>query len=246
MESTKLRKVAPVRLFEQAADQIRELIAQGSLTPGERLPTEPELSRQLNVSRASVREALRVLEAEGWIEVKRGLGTFISTHPVSGRNANELAHWLEQREETLEQVLQVRESIEGLTASLAAVRAPEDRIDELRSIVEAQRRQIDQASRNDEECFEELARLDAAFHLAIGDLSGNDIANEIISHIIPVFNESNGAVLYLCNRARRMEAEHRAILEAIEAHNPSAAENAMRDHLTRVRMEILKIRKPDL
>lgn len=66
---------------------------------------------------------MQVLEAEGLIEVKRGSGTYVPKERPNRKTESELAHWLEQREETVEQVRQVRESIEGLTASLAAVRA---------------------------------------------------------------------------------------------------------------------------
>src|SRR5512142_74834 len=103
MVQRKLEKLSPVRLFEQASEQIRELIANNSWAKGEKLPNEQELSKQLNVSRSSVREALRILEAEGLVEAKRGLGTYVVDTPE--QKSNDLARWLEQREETLEQLL---------------------------------------------------------------------------------------------------------------------------------------------
>ncbi len=79
-----------------------------------------ELSKLLDVGRSSVREALRVLEAEGLIEVRRGSGAYVCLSPPFNNHTGELAQWLHNREQTLEQVLEVRESIEGLTAALAA------------------------------------------------------------------------------------------------------------------------------
>jgi GntR family transcriptional repressor for pyruvate dehydrogenase complex len=238
-EPPRLSKVLPVRIFEQAVEQIRDLIASGAIVPGEKLPTEQDLGRQFNVSRSSVREALRVLEAEGLVEVKRGLGTFVCQKPAARATPNDLSHWLELRGETLEQVLQVREAVEGLTAALAAVHASAAQLDEIRAIVMQQERMIAKISADGEEQAEELSRLDVAFHLAIGAASGNDIANEIISHIIPAFQWSNRAVLYLCKRAQKMDKEHNDVLSALEARDPAAAETAMRNHISRVRVDTL-------
>ncbi len=77
---------------------------------------------------------------------------------------------------------------------------------------------------NDEQYFNELAELDAAFHLEISAASGNDIAAEIINHIIPAFNQSNKAVLYLSRKAGLIEEEHLEILHAIQAGDSLQAE----------------------
>ena len=94
---SRLIKVAPVRVFEQAVGQIRELIVTGAWAVGEKLPTEQDLGRQLEVSRSSVREALRVLEAEGLVEVKRGLGTFVCARPTVRPAPGSAGRWLSHR-----------------------------------------------------------------------------------------------------------------------------------------------------
>ncbi|MDR3575281.1 MAG: FadR/GntR family transcriptional regulator [Anaerolineaceae bacterium] len=241
MTSQKLQKLAPVRIFEQAVEQIRSLISSGALAVGEKLPTEQELSRQFGVSRSSVREALRVLEAEGSIEIRRGSGAFISTRLAQRSPRGDLLNWLEQREETLEQVLDVRESIEALTASLAARQATPEALAEIRTIVEEQVNLNKQQDGKEAADIDALARLDVLFHLAVSNASGNDIAHEIISHIIPAFNESNKAVLFLGHRAKKMEREHHHILEAIEARDAQSAAKAMIAHIHQVRKEILDI-----
>ena len=72
------KRMRPMRLFEQAVEQIRTLIAGGQLKPGDKLPSENQLSKMLEVSRSSVREALRALESKGIITVKSGSGAFVS------------------------------------------------------------------------------------------------------------------------------------------------------------------------
>ncbi|MHC1781867.1 MAG: FadR/GntR family transcriptional regulator [Anaerolineaceae bacterium] len=240
--SPRMQKLFPVRIFEQAVEQIQDLISAGELTGGQRLPPEQELSRQLGVSRSSVREALRVLESEGTVEIRRGSGTFIATRPTQGNRRGELKHFLEVREETLEQVLEVRESIESLAASLVASNASPEALAGIRAIVEEQTALLEKwLEAEDDLDIDALARLDGLFHMAVSNASGNDIVHEIVNHLIPAFNESNKAVLYLGKRAKKMEHEHHDILAALESRDASAAEAAMRVHIQHVMKEILEI-----
>lgn len=238
---TKLQRLIPIRIFEQAVEQIRDLISSGILTAGEKLPTEQELCKQLGVSRSSVREALRVLEAEDLVEIRRSSGAYISSPRAISTRGGELVRWLAQRKETIDQVLQVRESIETLTTSLAASVASPEALAEIRGIVEVQASLSKQAPGREDAEIDTLAHYDALFHLAISSASGNDIAHEIITHIIPAFNESNKAVLYLGRRVDSMKEEHYQILAALEVRNPIAAAEAMHNHILNVRKEILEI-----
>ncbi len=240
MAQRKLEKLSPVRLFEQASEQIRELIANNSWAKGEKLPNEQELSKQLNVSRSSVREALRILEAEGLVEAKRGLGTYVVDTPE--QKSNDLAHWLEQREETLEQLLQIREYLEGLSASLAASCARDDDLQGVHALADDLYEKIAQMDWTDDSATDELAELDAAFHLAISEIGGNNIVHEMISYIIPAFNKGNKALLYLRHRTGILESEHREIVAAIESRDPERAEKTMRSHIRRVRKDIVEFR----
>lgn len=245
VEPLRLQKVTPQRIFEQAVDQIRELIRTGSLSVGQKLPTEQELSKQLNVSRSSVREALRVLESEGLVDVRRGSGTFIAAPPARSQLDQNSAQWLEQREEALEQVLEVRESIEKLAVSLAASRASDAALSDLRGIVEAQSHQIQTMLSSGEDDYDVLSQLDAEFHLAISAASGNDVVHEIIAHLVPAFNESNKAVLYVSRRMLNMENEHRAILQALEKRDPAAAAQAIQNHIASVHQVVARFKGAD-
>jgi GntR family transcriptional repressor for pyruvate dehydrogenase complex len=239
MSKLELNQVRRVRVFEHAVNQIRAVIERGDLEPGDRLPTEQMLSQDLNVSRSSIREALRVLEAEGLIEVRRGSGAFVAPRTSwksSTRSA--IAAWIGQRQEALHQLLEVREYIEGLTARLAATSATDALIDKLRKIVQEQA-----SSCPDEPDVDAIAELDNHFHLQISAASGNDIADEIMNHILPSFNQSNKAVIFAGQRAEDIVQEHRAIVEAIAARDGNAAERAMRAHITQVQRVIRNIQK---
>jgi GntR family transcriptional repressor for pyruvate dehydrogenase complex len=243
MPKVKLQKVEPVRIFEQAVEQIRKLIADGVFAPGDRLATEQELSRQLQVSRSSVREALRVLEAEGLIEVRRGAGAYVSAQQPLASPRGEAARWLEQRGETIEQLLQVRESVEGLTAALVTSRHTDELLAELKAIV-AEQAALSQQNQSPE-VINGMAILDARFHLAISSASGNDIAHEIVTHILPSFQESNKAILYVgTERMCQLVEEHQRVVAAIEADDPVQAEQAMRSHIKRVRAHVRERSQP--
>lgn len=238
MADPQFRKLEPIRIFELAVDQLRDLILDGAYPPQEKLPTEKELSRQLNVSRSSLREALRFLESEGLIETRRGSGIYVTSDPYKGSLRSEYIHWLSKHKDTLVKLLQVRESIEGLTASLAAVYASKEEIQELDVNLEAQSEIIDELERSGKENIDKMAILDAEFHTLIGNASRNEIANSFISQIFAVYNQNNKAVIYVGHRQQQIEQEHRAIYQAIAERNPEASEKAMRLHIAHVRSEL--------
>lgn len=234
-----LRQIQPVRLFEQVVRQLQALIVEGKLQPGDRLPSEARLSERHGVSRSVVREALRALESKGMIAVRSGAGAFVASPHASFRATSEAIEWLATQRESLRQLLQVRESVEGLTASLAAAVLPEHVLAELQDIVRRQRELAGLESN-----LEQQVELDVRFHTLIAAVSGNTIAEEIIGRIVPAFCDSNRAVLYLKANINQTLREHQAIVEALASGDPASAEQAMRAHVARVRGEIESLQRP--
>ena len=235
------RKLAPTRVFEQIVDEVRDMILEGKFKPGDKLPPEQELEKQFNVSRSSIREALRVLEYDGFVKVRRGIGIFISDYTKHQRGRIEIAKWLEKQENTLQDLLQTREYLEGLTASLSAVNADSKMIDTLKSIHDKLSRLAKPEIINSDIDVSELSKFDLRFHLFISESSGNSLAHELISSIVPAFQESNKAVIYIGSSPEKMIEDHNNILKAIESRDPHAAELAMRNHISRVRSEFQNI-----
>jgi GntR family transcriptional repressor for pyruvate dehydrogenase complex len=233
MSDLNLRPVKPVRLFEQVAEQLQSLIVEGQLQPGDRLPSESELGAAHGVSRSVVREALRALESKGLIQVRSGAGASVASRPFSFSAPGEAIEWLLNRRDSLMQLLQLRESVEGLTASLAASSRSDDLLEELRQVVQQQQELSGSLSNLDSQ-----VELDVRFHTLIADASGNDIAEEIVSRIVPAFCDSNRVVLYLQANMEQTLEEHHHIIDALASGEPAKAEAAMRAHIARVRSEI--------
>ena len=231
-----LKKVERVRIFDQAVFQLRAAILDGQYPPGSRLPTEQELCEVMDVGRSTIREAMRVLEAEGLIEVRRGSGAYVigQLNPLATRG--EILGWLSKRKESMLQILEVRESIEWLTTSLAAAEPSQDLGDKLRSIVDLQKAELGKA--RGEQDIDVLADLDIEFHLVISEAGCNDIAHEIVTHVVPAFSEANRAFLRAGRGGALSVKEHQDILDAIASGKRSAAEKAMREHIARVRSDI--------
>src|SRR3954452_4707702 len=151
-----LNPVATERVSDVIAERLTAAIRDGTLKPGDRLPTEAELAREFQVGRTSVREGLQKLRAHGLIETRKGLGAFI-TEPRSDPLAD-FAAWTASDPAAIEQLVEARVALETLAAALAALRATESEIDKL------ERLNVEYGSA---EGTADLVATDQAFHAAL-------------------------------------------------------------------------------
>lgn len=216
-----LQTVEPQRLYRQIADQLRTLIGTGEFKPGERLPAERDLARQLGVSRPSVREALIALEVEGWVEVRTGSGVYVLDRTDRKTDAVKVTEW-----GPLE-LIRARRAVEGETAFLAATQAKKQDLDAMARALATMK--LDAAN----------GRLpldgDRAFHSAIVNASGNAVLVETVhgfwdSRRGPLFTRLGG-YFETVHSWRAAIAEHEAIYEAIRARDGAAAREAMHVHM---------------
>lgn len=213
----------------QVRDQLEALIERGELQPGERLPSERELSGLLGVSRVSVREAICSLEAVGLVEVHHGRGTFV-VESQSDRYAISFTRWLAvHRDEWLE-LLQVRGALDELAAAQCAAKAAAGDVDALR----ARNAEFRAAVAVDDD-LGRLVVCDVAFHDAIADASASPLLARLLHELHEILNESRHASLAPLGRPEASAREHDAIVDAIAAHDPAAAAAAVVAHLESVR-----------
>lgn len=216
--------------YQQVADQLRELILEGRINAGERLPTESELTDMFGASRSTVREALRILSSQNLIVTARGVGggTFVSRpEPRYVSDFLEASFGLLSDSEhlTVDDLLEAREILEVPAAGLAAVRRTEEHLSVLRS------------------CFPERADVSRA-HLFEGNLLFHITIVEAARNVVlPVITRPIFSVLrtrFLRDAAppvfwKRVARDHRGILAAIEEGSAADARAQMERHLENLR-----------
>jgi GntR family transcriptional repressor for pyruvate dehydrogenase complex len=210
----------------QIADQIRLAIARGSVRPGQRLPSEHELATNFGVSRAAVREAIKMLSAAQLVESTRGAagGNFIVLPRPEGMAQSigeALALWFQHGNISLAEVNEARVAIERTCVRLAAERRSPADLDEMHACIE-QARLPDVQN-------EHFSHLDLAFHVAISRAARNKVLELAMTPVHLVRAQTNRLLLPVLDR-EQIADEHLAIYQAIQHRQPDAAEQAFLTH----------------
>src|SRR6516164_6849061 len=224
------------RIYEHIVEQIRALIREGRWAPGDQIPPERELAERFKVSRTSVREALRALEMQGVIDSRQGGGTFVRTADTEALVPPLAAAILRGRRE-LAEVLEVRELIEPGIARGAALRATEEHVAELESLLERQRQCITEGRPFVDE--------DTAFHYTLARAADNHILLRLHNLILDLLRESRQSYLHVPDRPQTSLRGHEAILYAVKTRDAEAAYRASLEHITEVRDGILRALESD-
>ncbi len=210
--------------YEQVADRIAADIRSGRLAPGERLPSERDLARALEVGRASVREAIASLQVAGIVETRPGAGSYVA--------AGAAERTREAHDSSPSDLLEARALLEPRVARLAARRArPDAEAEALMTAMEAAAASGDGSAWND---------CDRRFHRRIASLTGNPVLVALADHVAQVMDEPlwqrlRDESIAVPGRATIHIAEHRMILEAIVEGDADAAELFADQHIRRVR-----------
>jgi len=215
------------RLSDRLAALLGAQIDSGALKAGDRLPTEQQLATAHGVSRTVVREAVHQLKSRALVQSRQGSGVFVAPPPVNQALAFDPA--VLTSVQAVVHVVEVRRVLEGEIAALAAERATRSQIAALRRALEA----IDSAVAEGRDGVAE----DLAFHRVIGESTGNPQFRLLLGFLEQYLRE--GMRITRGNEARRadfmvaVQAEHRAIYEAIAARDPVAARHHANQHLIR-------------
>src|SRR3954466_1029105 len=229
--SVALEAVRKERRYEQVAEQIQKLIAEGSLNPGDRLPPERELATRFGVARSSIRDAVRTLEVMGILEPRQGAGTVVRDLSADSLVVP-LATVLVRKRELVEELLDVRRILEPALAARAAKNATADEVMELEDILRRQREKM----RRGEPTIEE----DSEFHYAIGRAARNSVVLKVLDILMDLLRESRARSLQTQGRPERSYAGHRRVLRAIKRRDPDAAEKAVRKHLEEIESIVMR------
>ncbi|AEV29810.1 transcriptional regulator [Sphaerochaeta pleomorpha str. Grapes] len=217
------------RLSVMVTDAIKEIIRNENLKSGDRLYSEKQLSERLEVSRSSIREALRMLEVSGIVKVYQGKGVFINdqdamVHPVHS--------WVVENAESLREHFEVRLLIEPHAASVASQRASAKDLETLRKTYDEFVGFVRDGN------VSKAISSDGAFHLAVAKATRNRTLIGLMRTMEQTLNEGWYASLHVPGRLESSIDEHNDLLKAIEAKDAEASASAMAKHLNNALSDI--------
>ncbi|GAA3198715.1 FadR/GntR family transcriptional regulator [Actinocorallia longicatena] len=218
-----LRPVRAGNAFEETVERLLQVIKLRVVDHGERLPPERELAPLLGVSRVTLREAIRVLQQEGYVESRRGRngGTFVTYKPPRPRKGD-LARVAARHGDALNDALIYRHAVEtGAAQHLATVELSPDQESQLLEALAA----VNTAS------IAEYRRLDIRFHLTIAELTGSPLLASACADARLRVTDLLNAIPVLQPNIEHAAVQHAAVVDAILASDPQAAHQAMAEHL---------------
>ena len=228
LSDSKTASQGPRRIsaMEAVLAHLRDAIERGDYAVGDKLPSEAELCRTLEVSRPVLREALRALQTMGLTVSKTGKGTFVVASTVEDPTFGDYA---------ASDLLEVRRHVEIPVAGYAAVRRTSEDLDHLAHLLERMEQETDTTS---------WVALDTLFHLAVAQAAQNPVFRRVIEQIRDALARQSAFLNELGGRREQSNREHRAIVEALMDGSELDAVDAMAHHLDRVETTLTDIVRP--
>lgn len=232
----------------QIAKQIRDMILNGELKIGDKLPAERALAQEFGTSRASIREAMSALEMLGIIECRSGQGNFIRADGSSGSIDGELLRALLMGHDPYE-IFEARLELEPNIAAMAASRATEEEKEVLQKKLEELNGlsfKVHTGIRTIEEITEEYMECDRLFHLEIGKCAHNSVMYMVFSGVNLMMKEAHWRgmkrkSLLIEGNLHKYDQEHSAIFRAVYEGNEEAAREEMKRHIGILQREVFVI-----
>lgn len=220
-----LSPIKNTKVYEQVIEQIKAMIADGTLKKGDKLPAERELVEKLQVSRTSIREAMRAMEIIGLIESKQGGGNFVREdfennlfEPLS------IMFMLEKGDP--KEIIELRKIIEVETVALAAMRITDEELESIGNIIQDLKNSANE---------ENAVKIDKRFHYEIAKASKNSliisILNAISSLIDAYIKDARTRILEDEGNKVLLSSQHEKVYLALKKHDAAEAEEAMKQHL---------------
>ena len=214
-----LRPVERPRLYEQLVQRLLSLVRELQLHPGDRFPPERQLAAALDVSRATLRQALVALEVQGVVEVRHGNGAILRANPPD----DTVLAAFRAHARRLPDVIDARMALEVHLAELAALRRTDDDLAQVQAALDLMGSQIGRGERGLEG--------DERFHAAVTSAAHSELLADLMAAIATPISESRVQSLSQQGRPPRSLRGHRQIAQAIRQGDPRAAARAMRAHI---------------
>jgi len=217
------------KVYEEVIEQIQKNIIDGDLKKGDRLPSERELSELMNISRTSIREALRVLESMGVVESIHGEGNFICSNTETSL-LQPLSMMFKLNNGKYQDIFELRKVLEVENARLASIRATDMDCRELLTIVKEMEEESKGSNKN-----EILVELDKRFHNKVASMSKNCLIESLFNTASMLFErfieDARSEIIQKDMADKFLLSQHRAICNGIIKKNEKEALKAMEAHM---------------
>lgn len=228
-----MKAVEKVSIIDNVVSQLKEFIISDEISIGDKLPTEKAIYEKLNVGRSTVREAFRILQAMGFVEMKAGRGAFVARKTEEDKDS--IVNWFITHEIEIIDFIEVRMAIEPLAVKLAIERASQEEIDKLEEIYVKFKEAVDLSDTL------LLSTYDEAFHNQIIKSTHNQLIISISDKISDVFAEYRSKAFSVKENAKNALGPHKTILEAIKKRDTQKGQKAMLEHLIISMQDISKV-----
>ncbi len=221
----KLKMFKPIkktRVYEEIVAKIKDMLEKGRLKSGDQLPGERELSEVFQVSRSSVREALRTLETQGFLESRQGDGTYIASKPVESL-VSSLASVIFSEKDSQMELFEMRRLIEPQLAYLAAERATQEEIAMMEQALVLQEEAVARGETGTD--------VEKSFHYIMGKATKNKVLLRLTDSMRDLLAESRDKYLQVEGRPEKSISRHRQVLDAIKARDGELAAQVMLEHV---------------
>lgn len=224
------------KMYEEIADQIRDRIKTGELTPGDKLDSVQQLAEQFHVGRSAVREALSALRAMGLVEMRQGEGTFVREYDAALLSQS-ISTAVLMNQKDVKDLLELRKILEAGAARAAAIHRKEEDLAPMEKALEEMR-----AAAGNEQLGEQA---DLNFHLAVAGATHNrllvNLMNSVSGMMAETMRETRRIWIYSRKTsAEQLYQEHQDIYRAIAVRDDGQAQQAMLTHLANVEEVLMK------
>ena len=230
-EYTKMEPIGQETVVQRVVQQITSAMAAGRFKMGLRLPNEFELMEELQVSRNSLREAMKILSAMGIVEVKRGDGTYICSE-IKPNMFDSVVYSLMLENSPIEEVIEFRQALDEMVLRMAMRKCTAKEIDKLKELIRTMRT-----------CFAEgqiskAARTDYAFHIYLAECTKNQFLLHIVKGVYAIYETSIEKNIRNEELFARADQHHMNIVRCIERRDESAIEQVIAESLSTWRKNI--------
>ncbi len=225
-----METIKRIPVVQQVVEKIKEYLFSGTVSVGDKLPVEKELCQQLGVGRGTVREAFRMLEATGYVELRPGKGAFVAR--TSEVELGDIFHWFAEHEVEMQDFLEVRMAVEPLAVRLAIERCSDEQIMQLEQI---HQKFIDAVDKQD---VSQIVIYDEKFHACIVEFSKNKLLINISKQVEQHIKDFRSRTFYIPQNAVNAIGPHQDILDAFKKRDPKTGEKKMQKHLELVAVDL--------